>query len=218
MLRIQKHTKFSLKCSSSCSVPSTARKSFSFRAYLTSHLVSLASPLLLVRYLSAIFLSNRDNSSPSYSLPFFAPSLVFSVFCTSFFISLYIPIRTLTRSNSRLHLSRPRSYNSVPPLLFSCVLAHPSEEVSGMKFRVAMSKSSSLQCRPKKHRKFFPHTNKYSFVYCDISHGVQYIVFRQTFLKHVINTVLFPLTKLDIFQHFYLVLPFYNSAQKCKKK
>jgi len=78
-----------------------------------------------------------------------------------------------------------------------------------MKFRVAMSKSSSLHCRPKKHHKFFP--TLINTVSCTAIFPMVYIVFQRTFLKHVINT--------DLFSHetryilaFSLILFFYNSA------
>lgn len=182
--------------SSVSSAPPFPRPPFSFRLpyipatlFRSSSLFFLAPPIsLLPSYFRAQLLSLLFPSRARHPRVFFSVSIIllFSYPCI-------FPLLTLTRSNSRLHLSPSnsshsiRSYNSVYRLipLVSCTRALssvPARKVSGMKFRVAMSKSSSSQYRPKKHRKFpsppprAPHTNKYSFVYvhtyCDISHGM----------------------------------------------
>lgn len=121
MSRIQKHTKFSLKCSSCSSFPRPPRRPrASFLFPLATRLGTLSRSL---RYLSAIFLSNRDNSSsspvpfsrtPRASSVFFPPSILLFSFVYS--------VCTLTRFNSRLHLSHPQ----IPLIPLSRVTPYPS--------------------------------------------------------------------------------------------
>lgn len=167
--------------------PSTAgcRRSFSCRLpYITSR--PLASPHFLVRYL--YYLSSETTLLPLLLFSsllhavldrFFSPYLYMF-----FFIPLYIPICTSTRSNSQLRLPRPQI-----PLVRITAFASPAylccpTKKSGMKFRIAMSKSSS-RCvvRRSTASSFFPILINTVSCTTIFPNGVQYIVFRQTFLK-----------------------------------
>lgn len=160
---------------------------------LTSHLVLSPSPLLLLpTAISSIFLPEPRRLLSLFSSSRHSWGFFFRI-CASFFLySLYTLIRALTRYNSQLHLPRPenssRSVQLRAAFAFPSVLAHarPSEEVSGMKFRVAMSKSLLLRSvsSEETNRKFLSSlANKYSLVYYDISHGARYIGFSTDVFK-----------------------------------
>lgn len=107
MPRIQKHTKFSLKCSacSFClphsSVLSLRRLALSASCFGSSGSLSLS---LILRYLSSILLPNCDNFLSSPFRVLLISRLAFSI--PPLFRFLFPDTRTLTRSNSRPHLSR----------------------------------------------------------------------------------------------------------------
>lgn len=114
-----------------CSLDRRSRTSFSFRLpYISSH--SLASPLFLVYYLS-YHLSFEQRQL--FSLLF--PSLLYASF--GFFVtillfsSLYIPICTLTRSNSRLRLSLLNSSHSITFAFLVCS-SIPAKKSRGWSF------------------------------------------------------------------------------------